>query len=72
MSRKGCAVKVTRTRIGVLVASCGLLASVLGLTGIAVSSAAAGIVGVASVANVLSSTPCSNATVIEAGRCVAA
>lgn len=64
MSRKGYAMKVIRIRIGVLVASCGLLAGALGLTVIAGSSASHVTFSVASVA---SSTAC--ATVIEAGRC---
>jgi uncharacterized protein YraI len=59
--------KVIRTRVGVAVATCGLLASAFGLTAVAVSSAAAGTVNIASGS---SSTVCPMATVIEAGSCV--
>ena len=58
--------KVIRTRVGVLVASCGVLASAFGLTVIAVSSASAGTLTVASA---VSSRLCPYATVIEAGQC---
>jgi hypothetical protein len=64
--RKGCVMKVIRTRVGVAVASCGLLASAFGLTAVAVSSAAAGTVSIASGASL---TFCPRATVIEAGLC---
>jgi hypothetical protein len=58
--------KVIRTRVGLVVASCGLLVSAFGLTAVAASSAAAGTVYVASSS---SSIPCPTATVIEAGMC---
>ena len=61
--------KVIRTRIGVLVASCGLLASAFGLTVIIVGPAATGTLGVATVASVATTRPCTSATVIEAGQC---
>jgi hypothetical protein len=61
--------KVIRTRIGVLVASCGLLAGAFGLTVIIIGPEVTGTLGVASVAAVASTTPCPNATVIEAGQC---
>jgi hypothetical protein len=67
--RKGRAMKLIRTRVGVLVASCGLLASASALTVITVSPTATGIVSGVSAAGVPSSTRCPNATVIEAGQC---
>jgi hypothetical protein len=62
--------KVIRTRVGVLVASCGLLASAFGLTVITVGPAATGTFSGVSAAGVALSPACPNATVIEAGRCV--
>jgi hypothetical protein len=56
--------KVIRARVGVLGASFGLLAGVLGLTALAVSSAMAGAVTVATGS---ASAVCPRATVIEAG-----
>jgi hypothetical protein len=61
--------KVIRTRVGVLVGSCGLLASAFGLTVITVGPAAAGTMSIASLAGVASLRSCPNATVIEAGQC---
>jgi len=61
--------KVIRTRVGVAVATGGLLASAFGLTAVAVSSAAAGTV---TIARGSSATICPMATVIEAGSCVLA
>jgi hypothetical protein len=61
--------KVIRARVGVLVASLGLMASAFGLTVIGISYTAGSTV---SVASGWSSTACAAATVIEAGRCVAA
>jgi Flp pilus assembly pilin Flp len=57
---------IIRTRIGATMASFGLLAGALGLTVIAVGSAFAGTVAVASSA---ASPVCHSATVIEAGAC---
>jgi hypothetical protein len=60
--------KVIGTRVGVLVGSCGLLASASGLTVIIVSPGAAATVSIASAAGVSPGRPC-DATVIEAGQC---
>jgi hypothetical protein len=57
--------KVIRTQIGATVASLGLLASGLGLTVIAASSAAP-----SAVAAGASAAVCPKATVVEAGPCV--
>lgn len=61
--------KVIRTRLGVALASAGLLAGAFGLTAMSVSSAAAASVSVAAGS---SSGACTGATVIEAGGCAAA
>ena len=62
--------KVIGTRVGALVASCGLLASAFGLTVITISSGAVATVSIASTAAAASFRSCPNATVIEAGQCV--
>jgi len=59
--------KVIRTRLGVLVGGCGLIASSLGLTVIIISSAAAPTVSIASGSM---AKACPGATVIEASGCV--
>jgi hypothetical protein len=64
-SRKGCTMKVIRTRTGLAIASFGLLASAFGLTVIAASSAAPAAVAVAASAGSQSASPSPNATLID-------